>query len=157
MKKSLFALLTIATFALTFTSCKKDKDEDKKVELTNNSFAVDGVKIDGDATIGALFTSNILALSSKDGKSTVAILFKAKPEASGTFNLKGILQLKDLGDKDLILTVTTNGKTYISNPSNTEKASITVTDGKLSVAIPKVTLSEDKGTTITFEAKILEY
>ena len=68
-----------------------------------------------------------------------------------------IAQIKDLGANDLILSVSTNSKNYISNPGISEVVSITVTDGKISASIPKVTLSDDASNTITFEGKLLEY
>jgi hypothetical protein len=155
MKKSLFALLIMASFALTFTGCKKDEE----VAPTNskNYFIIDGTKVDGDETLGTIFTKNICILTSKDKASTVTILFKDKPVASGSYSFKGIAQIKDLGANDLILSVSTNSKNYISNPGISEVVSITVTDGKISASIPKVTLSDDASNTITFEGRLLEY
>ncbi|MCO5233924.1 MAG: hypothetical protein LC105_11020 [Chitinophagales bacterium] len=158
MKKSLFAFLMIAVLAVTFTSCKKEKEEGP-VNLTNNSFAVNGKVIKGNATIGSIFSANTLLLISEDtvDASTVMILFKAKPAASGDFNFKGILQLKDLGVSDLILSVTSGGKTYVSTTSNTEKVKVEVNSGKLKVTVPEVTIAEATGTgTIKFQGILVE-
>lgn len=156
MKKSLFALLMMASLALTFTGCKKDKDEEEPTN-SKNYFIVDGTKIEADETVGTLFTKNIGIATSKDKATTVTLLFKDKPAASGSFSFKGIAQIKDLGDTDLVLSVTSGGKNYISNPGISEKVTITIIEGKISASIPKVTLSDDASNTITFEAKLLEY
>ncbi|MCO5231153.1 MAG: hypothetical protein M9958_08355 [Chitinophagales bacterium] len=159
MKKSLFAFLMIALFATTFTSCKKDEGE-TKVEITDNSFAINGVKIDGNTTLGAVSSANLLLLTSQDSKSTVTLMFKAKPTASGSFNFKGLLQAKDLGDNDLILAVANDGKTYASTSALTQKATVTVNSaGKLTVSIPEVEIADAAGgtATIKFQGKLVEF
>lgn len=160
MKKSLFAFLMIALFATTFTSCKKDEGE-TKVEITDNSFAINGVKIDGNTTLGAIGKDNTLLLTSQDTKSIVTILFKARPTASGAFNFKGLAQAKELGDNDLILAVINSDKvSYASTSALTQKATVTVNSaGKLTVVIPEVTIGEAAGgtTTIKFQGKLVEF
>jgi hypothetical protein len=157
MKKSLFALLMMASFALTFTGCKKD-EEDTSVVLTNNTFAIDGVKLEGSQDLGALYTDALgLLLATSDNKTIVSLKFGKKPTTSGTYSFKGLAQSGSLGDNDAILSVSYNSKVYSSNPSITEKATITVADSLIGATIPKITLSETGGTSITFEGKLLQY
>ena len=164
MRKTLITLLMIATFAIPFTGCKKDKDDkkdDKPIELSDNSYAVDGVKIDGNQKEGAVYVKPLaeLILNSKNDESSISVAFKSRPTASGTFNIKGVKQAPDMGDKDVALGLYyVNDIQYFSSSSMSEKAIITIDkNDKISVTIPKLILTAEGGKTVTFQAKLVEY
>lgn len=156
MKKSLFALLMMATFALTFTACKKDKDEDKTPSTTENTWTVGETKYElASSLFKPKFDGNKLTALSDKG--AISIEFKAKPAANGTFTIKSLGS--ELGDTDCTVTNVSETQTAFSTGKTGDVAKITVSGGKVRVEMSKIEveiLKDGASTKTSLSANILE-
>jgi|GEM_PF-4399759 len=160
MKKSLIAFLLMATFALTFTSCKKDEEEDNNnTNLETNSWKIGSTLYKTNAFLGPSFSGSDLSALSPDPVGTLIIQFKEKPTASGTYTVKAAGS--DLGDKDVIVSAAagseTTGKLYLSTGKSGNTVQITVTDSKVTAKIASIEISTLDGKDVaSLEANITE-
>ncbi len=159
MKKSLIAFLMMATFALTFTSCKKDEDDKKGPDVTENSWTIDGTKYElANAQLKPLFKDGGLIAAGKG--SNLIITFPAKPAANGTYSVKAVTSELEAMDCTIIGTVGT--KNYLSTGKAGNIVKVTVADGKVTVSISGVELSEvdladpENGAKVSLSANLIE-
>lgn len=164
MKKSLIAFLLMATFALTFTSCKKDKEEDEDNTIVENTWIIDGAKyelLSSAAAAKPKFTDNKLNAVGKSGDQTSAlsIEFKSVPTASGSYSIKSLGT--ELSDNQCIITSIGGAeKLSFSTGRSGDVAKITVSGGKVRVEVSNIEIEipKDGGATAkgTLSANILE-
>ena len=155
MKKSLLALLMMATFALTFTGCKKDEEENTP-DITENSWSIDGIKYElSNSLLKPSFSG--VSLSAFGNGSNLLIKFASKPTTSGTYTLKAITD--ELTGTQCSVTATVDKDLYYSVGNSGEVVKVTVYGDKVRAEISKVTLeSTVEGATkkASLSANILE-
>lgn len=159
MKKSLIAFLMMATFALTFTSCKKDEDDKKGPDVTENSWTIDGTKYElSNAQIKPLFNGGNL-LAAGNG-SNLILKFTTKPSANGTYSVKAATA--ELGAMDCTILGTVGTKNYLSTGKAGDIVKVTIADGKVKVSISGVELAEldvanpENGAKVSLSADLVE-
>jgi hypothetical protein len=134
MKKIILSL--VVTSAL-FTACKKD--DDNGGGTTTNQWKIGPNTYTG--TTGATVQGNTLSNGSSNGTtaSTFVVSFNTLPTTGGTYK---IVASPSAADEILVTAGTgsvTSGSFYgtVSNSANAT-ATVTVTDGKISVTVPSV-------------------
>ncbi|MCO5248196.1 MAG: hypothetical protein M9887_04520 [Chitinophagales bacterium] len=184
MKKSILAIMLLAVFATTFTSCKKDKDkdEDEVVNLDNNKWDVDGTVVSG---LGGMVQDSILFSLSQNPISVIGVKFGTNP-TNGSYDITGINlpelpsdldpstmtpeELQDIlnslqngeaglniGVNQCVVLLLQDNKLYVSVPDSGKKVKVTVENGKVNALVPSVSLKELGGaTSITVSANIIQ-
>ncbi|HUH74171.1 MAG TPA: hypothetical protein VLZ75_07170 [Chitinophagales bacterium] len=157
MKKSLIALLMMATFALTFTACKKDKDEDeKKPETTENTWTIDGKKFElATSLVKPSFNGKDLAAIGSE--SILTISFSEKPAANGSYSVKS--PGTELGANSCTVLVLNDKTAYYSTGKSNDVVTVTMVDGKVRAEINKIeieTTDGEKTSKASLSANILE-
>lgn len=142
MKKSLIAFLMLATFAMTFTGCKKDKEEeDKGPELTENSWIIDGKKYElANSLFKPSYSGGTLSAIGTGG--ALGIKFAEKPTANGTYSIK--TPTTELGANECSVLFVGEPAFYSTGKSG-DVAKVTVSGGKIRVELSKIEIETTDG------------
>jgi hypothetical protein len=132
MKKIILSLLV--TSAL-FTACKKD--DDNGGGTTTNQWKIGPNTYTG--TTGATVQGNMVSNGSSNGTtaSSFVVSFNTLPTTSGTYKITS----SPLADDEVSIlagTGSTTSGTFYASMDNSSTATVTVTDGKISVTVPPV-------------------
>ncbi len=131
----------MATFAMTFTGCKKDEEEDNAT-VAENTWVIDGTVYEL-ATSLAKPSFSGATLGAIGSKGVLSIAFSAKPTASGTYTVKSLGS--ELGANDVSIVSLSESKTTFSTGKSGDVAKITVSGGKVRVEISNIEVEIPSG------------
>ncbi len=148
MRKSIFALLLMATFAFTFTNCKKDKDKGNDIpDVEVNTWTIDGTT---HKALGAMWTQDeldggvefegLIAINEATTQ-TVIVAFSGKPAAKGTYDLASFLDAENLSGNQAVILVVDMATSKFYTSENGGNINVSIEDGKVRINIPKVQLT----------------
>lgn len=141
MKKSLIALLLMVSFAMTFTGCKKDEEEDNNSSLEVNTWTVDGTTYKTLSAVGTIYSKEgktLIASQTTDPKSTLTLTFGEEP-TNGTYSIVGGATTPTGKQASILLNA--GGGNYLSIPGTSSVVTVTIKDGKVTAVLPKTKVS----------------
>jgi hypothetical protein len=155
MKKNFLAFLLLGIFAISFNACKKDEDGDDGGDPTptDNSWVVAGTTYTANTALGSIWNEDNKALGSvSTNNSVIAVVFKSKPTAGGTFIVKDGLATDpaDLAPNECTVTIIVPAapNLYASTGKSGNSVAVTLVGGKLRAAFSGVEMQYIEGSDI---------
>jgi hypothetical protein len=156
MKKNFLAFLLLGIFAVSFNACKKDEDggdDGGDPTPVENSWEVAGTTYTANTALGSIWNEDNTALGSvSTNNSVIAIVFKSKPTAGGTFVVKDGLTTDpvDLAANECTVTIIVPAapNLYASTGKSGNTVAVTLVGGKLRAAFSGVEMQYIEGSDI---------